>query len=70
MINFAKLLILSLPLIIELPDVNECEVNNGGCAHTCTNVEGGFICSCEEGFILASDKMSCGELGRGLDGIG
>lgn len=34
-------------------DINECEVNNGGCAlhTTCTDLEGGYECSaCPEGF--------------------
>ena len=36
------------------PDVNECASNNGGCAHTCTNTEGSFTCSCRTGYELGS----------------
>ena len=41
------------------PDINECSVNNGGCAHNCTNTQGSLTCSCRSGFQLASDGMSC-----------
>ncbi|XP_013386152.1 epidermal growth factor-like protein 8 [Lingula anatina] len=34
-------------------DVNECDTNNGGCAHTCTNTAGSYSCSCNKGFILS-----------------
>ena len=51
-------------LIIEtirilLTDVNECDTNNGGCDHSCTNTQGSFECSCDEGYILDSDDFSC-----------
>ena len=29
---------------------------NGGCQQLCTNTEGGFECSCNEGFALKADK--------------
>ena len=28
-------------------DINECEVNNGGCELHCTNIDGGHKCACE-----------------------
>ncbi|MGI4416860.1 hypothetical protein ACR2V2_26070, partial [Klebsiella pneumoniae] len=31
-------------------DVNECDLANGGCEHTCTNREPGFECSCLSGY--------------------
>ena len=38
---------------------NECNTNNGGCAQTCTNTEGSFMCSCGSGFQLASNGLDC-----------
>lgn len=40
-------------------DVDECAINNGGCAHMCNNTEGSFVCSCRTGFTLASDGRGC-----------
>ena len=43
----------------------QCAVNNGGCSHICTDINGGIQCSCETGFELESDKTSCtGEMNR------
>ena len=41
------------------PDINECEVSNGGCDHICTNTAGSFQCSCNQGYGLGSDGSSC-----------
>ena len=40
-------------------DVNECATSNGGCAQTCTNNVGSFVCSCQSGYTLASNDLSC-----------
>ena len=40
-------------------DVNECEVQNGGCAHLCENLPGSFACKCNPGFLLEEDGKSC-----------
>ena len=40
-------------------DINECDTNNGGCAQTCTNTPGSRQCSCNAGFVLASNGVSC-----------
>ncbi len=40
-------------------DVNECNSDNGGCAQTCENTMGSFVCSCGAGFQLASDNLDC-----------
>ena len=39
--------------------VNECATNNGGCQHVCTDLENGFQCSCNSGFSLGTDGVSC-----------
>ena len=40
-------------------DVNECLDNNGGCDHNCTNTIGSFVCSCQPGYDLDSDRLTC-----------
>ena len=40
-------------------DTDECSENNGGCQHVCNNTEGSFACSCNEGYVLAEDRLSC-----------
>ena len=40
-------------------DVNECDTGNGGCDQMCTNNDGSFQCSCNQGFVLAGDTLSC-----------
>ena len=50
-----------------IEEINECEVNNGGCDHNCTNLnlaDGGYVCSCEMGFSLGLDQHSCIYAGR------
>ena len=42
-----------------LTDVDECETSNGGCAQSCNNTEGSFMCSCMTGYTLAADGFSC-----------
>ena len=39
--------------------MNECLTNNGGCAQICTDTPNAFECSCNFGFILASDGLGC-----------
>ncbi|VEN39942.1 unnamed protein product, partial [Callosobruchus maculatus] len=43
-------------------DINECEINNGGCTHSCTNIPGSSKCSCPKGFRLTSDGRSCEDI--------
>ena len=40
-------------------DVNECNINNGGCDQMCFNFDGSFQCFCNAGFVLASDNLNC-----------
>ena len=40
-------------------DVNECSTGNGGCNQICSNSVGSFQCSCNQGFLLASNGFSC-----------
>ena len=45
--------------IIYILDVNECATNNGGCSQICTNTDGSFVCSCNPGYTLAADGVTC-----------
>ena len=48
-------------------DVDECKDSNGGCHHLCTNTPGNFSCSCERGFKLLEDSLTCeGQLTTGM----
>lgn len=40
-------------------DVDECSINDGGCSHLCTNLEGGFQCSCPLDYQLQSNGVDC-----------
>ena len=38
-------------------DCDECAKNKGGCDHRCTNYDGSFYCSCNEGY--KSNRKKC-----------
>ncbi len=40
-------------------DINECNTNNGGCDQVCTDTDGSFMCSCNSGYLLSEDGVSC-----------
>ncbi|XP_055677103.1 tolloid-like protein 1 isoform X1 [Lutzomyia longipalpis] len=44
-------------------DIDECQVNNGGCQHECKNTIGSYICSCHNGFTLHDNGHDCKEGG-------
>ena len=44
-----------------IPDINECDTDNGGCDHNCTDSIGSYNCSCDIGYILATDNHGCGK---------
>ena len=53
----------AISTIIIIPlDVNECTL--GLCDQLCTNKEGGFTCSCNDGYTLDSNLTSCTCKGR------
>eukprot|EP00057_Strongylocentrotus_purpuratus_P016824 XP_011671298.1 PREDICTED: latent-transforming growth factor beta-binding protein 4 [Strongylocentrotus purpuratus] len=48
-------------------DINECDINNGGCQHVCVNLAGSHECRCRSGFqgtdptnIICVDIDECG----------
>ncbi|GFS62021.1 hypothetical protein NPIL_331341, partial [Nephila pilipes] len=47
-----------------MTQLNQCQVNNGGCDQLC-DLEGGIAkCKCKEGFLLQSDGKKCKEVER------
>lgn len=40
-------------------DINECESKNGGCDDNCINTIGSFYCTCEDGYELNDNELSC-----------
>ena len=47
-----------LYIIIFKPiDIDEC--SSSPCGHMCTNTVGSFVCSCNDGYVLDSDQLSC-----------
>ena len=41
-------------------DIDECEIDNGGCDETCVNINGSYSCKCDSGLDLIDDGKSCG----------
>ncbi len=41
------------------PDMNECEMKNGGCEQNCNNTVGSFNCFCDSGYSLDSNGVNC-----------
>ena len=46
---------------ISILDINECLINNGGCATNgkthCVNYPGSFVCRCAPGYILKDNSL-------------
>ena len=44
-------------------DVDECEMDNGGCQHFCNNTQGGRLCHCRSGFQVPDyDDSFCADV--------
>ena len=44
---------------IFIPDIDECDADNGDCDHLCENTDGSYTCSCRDGYSLGNDDHSC-----------
>ncbi|BFZ01255.1 hypothetical protein BsWGS_04294 [Bradybaena similaris] len=44
---------------IFVTDINECDLDKGGCEQFCKNTIGSYQCECEGGFSLNSDMHTC-----------
>ena len=42
-----------------LLDIDECAADTDGCDQGCTNTDGSFECSCNSGYTLSGDGMTC-----------
>ena len=40
-------------------DIIECRENNGNCTQICTDTIGSFVCSCNDGYVLDINRLSC-----------
>ena len=46
--------------IYPFKDINECDTDNNGCGHFCSNSPGSYQCSCQDGFTLEDDDSCTG----------
>ncbi|XP_060600326.1 fibrillin-1-like [Ruditapes philippinarum] len=51
-------------------DIDECEDANGMCTQICNNTLGSHICSCNVGFVLMNDRITCQACSEGMFGQG
>ena len=51
--------ILCQKYLLFFEDIDECQLNNGGCAQMCLNDIGHFQCHCVSGYILSGDGLGC-----------
>ena len=46
--------------IFNFSDINECDTRRGLCTNgICRNVEGSFLCTCNDGYILSPNSEQC-----------
>eukprot|EP00915_Cephaloidophora_sp_WS-2016_P005092 GHVH01006773.1.p1 GENE.GHVH01006773.1~~GHVH01006773.1.p1 ORF type:complete len:810 (+),score=83.93 GHVH01006773.1:156-2585(+) len=50
-------------------NANECERGESGCQHLCTDLSPGYACSCQPGFRLGLDQMSCKDIDECVEGV-
>ena len=60
-------IIFTKPMPCHSQDINECDTTNGRCEHSCTNTIGSFICSCDTGYQLDGNGLSCSGEGLRID---
>jgi deleted-in-malignant-brain-tumors protein 1 len=51
----------SQDISVSCRDINECEIDNGGCEQQCSNVILSFTCDCNEGYILEENGRTCAD---------
>ena len=44
---------------IDIPDINECLDNNGGCEQLCNDFILSFECQCNKGYLLDANEQNC-----------
>ena len=45
--------------MLEILDIAECINGLHNCTQRCIELEGGYICACDEGYELDKDGVSC-----------
>ena len=43
-------------------DINECQSSNGGCSQVCVNQPGSYQCSCNSGYTLNGNGLTCSRI--------
>ena len=46
-------------VLLTLSAASECDVDNGGCDHYCTETINNYTCSCYPGYTLQADGKTC-----------
>ena len=47
---------------VDFADVNECDMNNGGCDYNCVNTVGSYYCECRDEQILINGTICIGNV--------
>lgn len=63
-----KIILLTLLIILLFTDINECTADIDGCSQVCINMNGSFICGCNEGYTLNEDGRTCGDINECVAG--
>ena len=40
-------------------DIDECEESTSNCTQICNNEDGGYSCTCNDGYQIDSDNRTC-----------
>ena len=48
-----------LSCVLYPPDNDECTLDTDNCTQVCVNTDGGFNCTCRDGYSLDEDGISC-----------
>ena len=46
-------------VFISKPDIDECAQNSTICEQLCVNTDGGYFCSCDDGYELIEGTNQC-----------
>ena len=50
------------------PDIDECTLGTANCTQNCLDLPGSYSCSCDPGYTLAPDGITCVGESLGLTG--
>ena len=46
---------------IHISDIDECQIETGGCTQICNNTVGSYHCECWDGYEMGNDSICIGE---------